>query len=220
LVSSEANWTLAELVVWICTRDLTGVSLISNFRSDAALAEVTYKLHTENLPTAVSPPDLSEIRDGAPKDSWDARGNADNQIMESARDGSVKVLGRRTWEGPSERISPAEFIGLRIGTMPDSLRRGTAIIWFDVQISKEDALRRWPAQSTRGGQGPMHDWDRLKIKYNEIKREQVNISDHAAAKLLRDWCGEESMAAPVIPSVINCDSIRGFPRRQKSESMS
>ncbi len=142
MTDNEPYWTLAETVVWICTRDLTRVSSIGDIRSDAALGEETYKLLSEKTRTVVDPPDLNEIRDGAPKDNWNA---ADDQIIERARDGNVRAIGRRKWEGPLERIPPAEFIGLRIHTIPDGLHRGQSIDWLDVQFRRADVMQQWPS---------------------------------------------------------------------------
>ncbi len=94
MTDNEPYWTLAEAVVWICTRDLTRVSSIGDIRSDAALAEETYKLRTENTRTVVDPPDLNEIRDGAPKANRNVNGSADDQIIERARNGSIRAIGR------------------------------------------------------------------------------------------------------------------------------
>ena len=145
MIGNEPYWTLAEAVVWICTRDLTRVSSIGNIRSDAALAEETYKFRTENTRTVVDPPDLNEIRDGAPKANWNVNGSADDQIIERARNGSVRAIGRRKWEGPLKRIPPAEFIGLRIHTIPDGLKRGQSIDWLDVQFQRADVMQQWPS---------------------------------------------------------------------------
>lgn len=145
MIDNEPYWTLAEAVVWICTRDLTRVSSIGDIRSDAALAEETYKLLSEKIRTVVDPPDLNEIRDGAPKASWNVSGSADDQIIGRARDGNVRAIGRRKWEGPLERIPPAEFIGLRILTIPDGLHRGQSIDWLDVQFRRADVMQQWPS---------------------------------------------------------------------------
>ncbi len=144
MTDNEPYWTLAETVVWICTRDFTRGSSI-DIRSDAALAEETYKLLSEQTRTVVDPPDLNEIRDGAPKANWNVSGSADDQIIERARNGSVRAIGRRKWEGPLERIPPAEFIGLRIRTIPDGLQRGESIDWLDVQFARADVVRQWPS---------------------------------------------------------------------------
>lgn len=145
MTDNERYWTLAETVVWICTRDLARVSSIADIRSDSTLAEETYKLLSEKTRTIVDPPDLNEIRDGAPKANWNVSDSADNQIIERARDGSVRAIGRRTWEGPLERIPPAEFIGLRIHTIPDGLHRGQSIEWLDVQFRRADVMQQWPS---------------------------------------------------------------------------
>jgi len=145
MTDNEPYWTLAETVVWICTRDFTRVSSIGDIRSDAALAEETYKLLSEKTRTVVDPPDLNEIRDGAPKANWNVSGSADDQIIERARDGDVRAIGRRKWEGPLERIPPAEFIGLRIRTIPDGLERGQSIDWLDVQFRRADVMQQWPS---------------------------------------------------------------------------
>lgn len=145
MTDNEPYWTLAETVVWICTRDFTRVSSIGDIRSDAALAEETYKLLSEKTRTVVDPPDLNEIRDGAPKASWNVSGSADDQIIGRARDGNVRAIGRRKWEGPLERIPPAEFIGLRILTIPDGLHRGQSIDWLDVQFRRADVMQQWPS---------------------------------------------------------------------------
>ena len=142
MTDNEPYWTLAETVVWICTRDFTRVSSI-DIRSDAALAEETYKLRTENTRTVVDPPDLDEIRDGAPKANWDV--TADDQLIERARNGSVRAIGRRKWLGPFDRIHPAEFITLRIHTIPDGLVRDQSIDWFDVQFARADVMQQWPS---------------------------------------------------------------------------
>ncbi len=145
MTDNEPYWTLAETVVWICTRDLTRVSSIADIRSDAALGEEIYKLLSEKTLTIVDPPDLNEIRDGAPKANWNVSGLADDQIIEWARDGNVRAIGRRKWEGPLERIPPAEFIGLRIRTIPDGLERGQSIDWLDVQFRRADVMQQWPS---------------------------------------------------------------------------
>lgn len=145
MTDNEPYWTLAETVVWICTRDLARVSSIADIRSDSTLAEETYRLHTENTRTVVDPPDLNEIRDGAPKANWNVSGSADDQMIERGRDGSVWAIGRRKWEGPLERIPPAEFIGLHIRTIPDGLERGQSIDWLDVQFRRADVMQQWPS---------------------------------------------------------------------------
>lgn len=145
MIDNEPYWTLAESIVWICTRDFTRVSSIGDIRSDSALGEEVYKLISENTHTVVDPPDLYEIRDGAPKANWDVNGSADDQIIERVRSGSVRAIGRRQWDGPLERISPSEFVGLRIHTVPDGLSRGQSIPWLDVQFARADVTRIWPA---------------------------------------------------------------------------
>ena len=189
MTDNEPYWTLAETVVWICTRDFTRVSSIGDIRSDAALAEETYKLLSEKTRTAVDPPDLNEIRDGAPKASWNVSGSADDQIIERARNGSVRAIGRRKWEDPLERIPPAEFIGLRIRTIPDGLERGQSIDWLDVQFRRADVMQQWPsglamAPALEGQDGEPTAEPRTSTQpHHEPPAKQDEPAPHAAAEI-------------------------------------
>ncbi len=194
MTDNERYWTLAETVVWICTRDLTRVSSIADIRSDAALAEETYKICTENTRTVVDPPDLNEIRDGAPKANWNVSGPADDQIIEWARDGTVRAIGRRKWEGPLERIPPAEFIGLRIRTIPDGLQRGQSIDWLDVQFRRADVMQQWPsglAMAPARARGyDNEDAPLLKQMHDMIESGEADNVPYAADEAARNAVGK------------------------------
>lgn len=153
-----AYWTVAEAVVWACTRKLERVEALAHPAAPAAVGIAMIKY----APMGFIP--MND--DGSPAGEPRMAIHADyvgilphvalRDLIKEGRRGRIRAEGKRCGADRYEQIRPIEFVELDFRLVPghpgapiglwSKSRAGMA--WTEVQVAREDVMRMWPPQSS------------------------------------------------------------------------